>query len=201
MAVTGVVLFGFVLGHMIGNLQIYLGPEVLDAYAHKLQSLGPALWGIRAVLLACVVLHIVSAIQLALLANEARPQGYLKKASVASTYASRTMLWSGPIIAAFLVYHLLHFTVGSAHPNFEFGKVYNNVVLGFQQPAVSLFYMISMVLLGFHLQHGVWSMFQTLGFNHPRYTPGLKAAATAFAVVIVVGNCSIPLAVLTGLVK
>lgn len=201
MAVTGVILFGFVVGHMMGNLQIFLGAEKLDAYAALLHSMPGVLWMARLVLLGSVGLHILAAVQLTLQSWEARPKGYVKKEPVAATYAARTMRWSGPIIAAFVVYHLLHFTFGSAHPDFQPLKVYQNVVTGFQVWPVSLFYIVAMVLLGFHLQHGLWSMFQSLGFSHPRYTPKLKMFATVFATVIVAGNCSIPIAVLAGLVK
>ena len=201
MAVTGFVLCGFVLGHMVGNLQLFAGPDKLNTYAEFLQGLGGALWAIRGFLLLCVGLHIAMAIQLTLLKWEARPDSYVKKAAIASTYASRTMIWSGPIVGAFIVYHLLHFTTGQAHPEFVRGDVYRNVVIGFQDPAAALFYMVANILLAIHLYHGVWSMFQSVGVAHPRYTPFLKLIAKAFGYVIGVGNVSMPLAVLAGLVK
>ena len=193
MAATGMILFGFVTGHMLGNLQIYLGPDKLNAYAHFLQSNLGLLWGARTVLLLSVVLHISMAIQLAALKSRARPIAYQKKANAGSSYASRTMLWSGPIIFAFIVYHLLHFTIGSAHPDFREGSVYHNVVSGFQQPLVSIAYIVAMLLLGIHLHHGVWSMFQSIGVSHPRYTPMLKRFALIATIGIVAGNISIPL--------
>ena len=201
MAVTGVILFGFVLGHMLGNMQVYLGPEKLDAYGKALHSLGPLLWAVRLALLGAVVLHIVASIQLWKQSNSARPQAYVKKEDIAASYAARTMRWSGPILAAFIIYHLLHFTTGTAHPDFVYLGVYHNVVTGFQSVPASLFYIIAMVLLGLHLNHGLWSMFQTMGVSHPRYTPMLKRFAQVFAAIIVIGNCSIPLAVLTGVIK
>jgi succinate dehydrogenase / fumarate reductase cytochrome b subunit len=201
MAVTGFVLFGFVIGHMVGNLQLFAGPEKLNKYAELLQSLGGALWAVRLFLLGCVALHILSAMQLWSNKNQARPQGYVKKASIATSYAARTMIWSGPIIAFFIVYHLLHFTTGQAHPAFVKGNVYQNVVIGFQNPVVALFYMVANVMLAIHLYHGVWSMFQTLGVNHPRYTPLLRNFAKLFGFVIGAGNVSMPLAVLAGIVK
>jgi succinate dehydrogenase / fumarate reductase cytochrome b subunit len=201
MALTGFVLFGFVMGHMVGNLQVFSGPEKLNKYAEFLQGLGGALWAVRLVLLSCVVLHIVSAYQLWRNKSEARPQAYMKKASIATSYAARTMIVSGPIIACFLIYHLLHFTTGQAHPEFVKGDVYRNVVTGFSNPAVSLFYMVANVLLAMHLYHGVWSMFQTLGVNHPRYTPILRNFAKLFGFIIGAGNVSMPLAVLAGIVK
>lgn len=199
MAVTGFILSGFVLGHMVGNLQMFAGPEKLNAYAAFLQSLGGALWAARLVLLASVGLHIAMAVQLTMLKLDARPQSYVKKTSLVSTYAARTMIWSGPIVAAFIIYHVLHFTTGQAHPDFKPGDVYTNVIIGFRNPAVSLFYMVANILLAFHLYHGVWSMFQSLGVAHPRYTPMLKRVAQAYGIVIGLGNVAMPMAVLTGI--
>ena len=206
MALSGIVLVGFVLGHMLGNLQIYLppGPEgryALDAYAEALHHNVPLLWGARTVILLSVLAHIFSAIQLARLNNAARPVAYVRHTPIVSTYASRTMYWSGPIVLAFIVYHLLHFTTGTVHPNFQFLHVQQNVIRGFSVWYVSLFYIVSMILLCLHLYHGVWSMFQSLGLAHPAYTPKLKIGAKAFAAIIAAGNISIPLAVLTGVVK
>jgi succinate dehydrogenase / fumarate reductase cytochrome b subunit len=163
MAVTGFILFGFVVGHMVGNLQVFAGPEKLNKYAEFLQSLGGGLWAARFVLLGAVILHIVSAVQLYNNKAQARPQGYVKKATIATSYAARTMVWSGPIILFFLIYHLLHFTTGQAHPDFVKGDVYRNVVTGFSNPAAALFYMVANVLLAIHLYHGVWSMFPDAG--------------------------------------
>ena len=202
MAVTGVILTGFILAHMVGNLQIFLGPERINAYGRFLHANMELLWPVRIVLLLSVSLHVLAAWQLTILNNfKARPIAYLKKTAIASTYAARTMVWSGPIVAAFIVYHLLHFTTGTAHPNFIEGDVYHNVITGFQVPAAALFYIVANILLAMHLYHGVWSMFQTLGVNHPRYTPWLKGGAKVFGVVIGLGNCSIPLAVLAGLLS
>ena len=202
MAATGFVLCGFVLGHMIGNLQMFQGPEKLNHYAEFLQSLGGALWVIRGVLLLCTVLHILSAFQLWRLKSEARPQAYVRKATIATSYAARTMMWSGPIIGAFLVYHILHLTTGQAlGSQFIKGDVYHNVVVGFSNPAVSFFYIVANVLLAMHLYHGVWSMFQSLGVNHPRYTPILKTVAKFYGWIVGIGNVSMPLAVLTQVVK
>lgn len=202
MAVTGFVLSGFVLGHMIGNLQVYQGPEKLNHYAEMLQSLGGLLWFARFVLLAAAIFHVTAAYQLWRLKNEARPQSYVKKAHIATSYAARTMIWSGPIVGAFLIYHILHFTTGQAlGSQFIKGDVYHNVIVGFQNPAASLFYIIANILLAIHLYHGVWSMFQSLGVNHPKYTPKLKTLAKVYGWVVGIGNVSMPLAVLVGLVK
>lgn len=202
MAVSGFILFGFVIGHMLGNLQILSGPEDFNGYSKFLHSLPLGLWLARIILLISVALHIIASVQLALLKRRARPVAYAKKKSLVSTYASRTMYWSGPIILAFVIYHLLQFTFGvTGVPNFQEADVYRNVVSGFQQPIISIWYIISMVLLCLHLRHGVWSMFQTLGVNHPRYTPILRFAATAFALVVAIGFISIPVSVLAGWVS
>ena len=201
MAVSGLILFLFVLGHLVGNLQIYEGPEKLNNYARLLRSMPALLWGARITLIVMVALHIWSSIQLALLKIEARPVGYVKKKAAASSYPSRTMYWSGPIILAFVIYHLLDFTFGAINPRFQEGDVYANVVASFQDIRVSAFYIVAMVLLCMHLYHGLWSMFQSLGFSHPRYTPVLKHVAAAVAILIAAGNISIPVSVLAGLVR
>ena len=202
MATTGIVLSGFVLGHMLGNLQLFQGRDKLNHYAELLQSLGGVLWLVRGFLLLCTVAHIASAYQLWRLKNDARPQAYVRKATIATTYAARTMFWSGPIVGAFLVYHILHFTTGQAFGSgFIKGDVYHNVIVGFSNPAVSLFYIVANILLAMHLYHGVWSMFQSLGVNHPKYTPILKTVAKFYAWIVGVGNVAMPLAVLTQVVK
>ena len=201
MAVSGCVLFLFVLGHMLGNLQVFEGPEQFNKYAALLRTLPEGLWAVRIILLIMVVLHIVAAVQLALRKRAARPIGYAKRKPIGSTYSSRTMYWSGPIILAFIIYHLLDLTAGNLNPNFIEGDVYHNVIASFSNPLVSAWYIFAMVLLALHLRHGVWSMFQSVGLSHPRYTPTLRRAATAFAVVIFLGFISVPIGVLTGLVK
>jgi succinate dehydrogenase / fumarate reductase cytochrome b subunit len=201
MAVSGLILFLFVVGHLIGNLQIYEGPEKLNNYAKFLRSVPAALWTVRITLLVMVILHVWSSVQLALLKFDARPTGYVKKKATKSSYASRTMYWSGPIILAFVIYHLLDFTFGTVNPNFEEGNVYANVIASFQLIPVSAFYIVGMLLLCMHLYHGLWSMFQSLGYSHPRYTPVLKRSAAVVAILIAAGNISIPLSVLAGLVR
>jgi succinate dehydrogenase / fumarate reductase cytochrome b subunit len=203
MAVTGIIMFGFVIGHLAGNLQIFQGPAKINHYAEMLRSLGPLLWFTRAVLITAVILHIWSSAQLWLLQREARPVKYIKKENINSTYASRTMYWSGPIVLAFVLFHLMNFTFGNVHPGGTFveGSVYNNVVTTFQVWPASIFYIIGMVLLCMHLYHGLWSMFQSLGFSHPIYTPWIQLLAKFFAVVIAIGYISIPVAVLTGFIK
>ncbi len=207
MAVTGVILFGYVVAHLLGNLQIFGNPDQINIYAaflHNPANVG-LLWGARVALLLAVILHIVASIQLWKLKSDARPVAYVKKEDPAATYASRTMMWSGPIVAAFVIFHVLHLTVGAVLPLQEIGpnqpNVRANVIAGFTNPAVSAFYILAMILLCMHLYHGLWSMFQSLGFSHPRYTPKLKKGAAIFAILIAIGNCSIPIAVMAGLVK
>jgi succinate dehydrogenase / fumarate reductase, cytochrome b subunit len=201
MALTGVILTGFVLVHMIGNLLLYQGPEALNHYGELLQSKPPLVWTARLVLLACVALHIWAATTLTLANWAARPVGYRKTAYEASTYACRTMRWGGPLLALFIVYHLLHFTVGSVHPDFIRGNVYHNVVIGFQNPLVAFFYVLSMAALALHLFHGITSMLQTIGLSHPRYNGLRSLVGAAYAAVVTVGNLSFPLSVFFGLVR
>jgi succinate dehydrogenase / fumarate reductase cytochrome b subunit len=201
MAVSGCILFLFVVAHLIGNLQIYEGPDKLNRYAVLLRTEPALLWAARIVLLAMLVLHIWSAMQLAARNIGARPVGYQKKKATGSSYASRTMYWSGPIILAFVIYHLLDFTFGQVNPHYQPGNVYGNVVASFQLIPVAGFYIIAMLLLCLHLYHGLWSMFQSLGIAHPRYTPMLRRAAAMVATLIAVGNISIPVAVLSGWVR
>jgi succinate dehydrogenase / fumarate reductase cytochrome b subunit len=203
MAVTGLALFGFVVAHMLGNLQVYLGPAALNAYAEGLRKLPALLWAMRVGLLLAAALHVWSAYGLTRMNLEAREQGYRERASRASTYASRTMRWSGVILLLFVVYHLLHFTFGarSVHPRFVPGDAYHNFVTGFQNPLVSAFYILAMLALGLHMYHGVWSMMQTLGLSHARYNRWRHAFAATMTVLVVGANVSFPLAVLTGVLR
>jgi succinate dehydrogenase / fumarate reductase cytochrome b subunit len=203
MAVTGILLFIFVIGHLLGNLQVFEGPAKLNAYGAFLHSIGEVLWPVRIILLLAVTLHIVATVQLALRKKRARPVEYSVKKAIASSYASRTMYWSGPIVLAFIIFHLLHLTAGYIHPGAAYieGDVYHNVVSGFQVWWVSLSYIIAISLLGLHLRHGLWSMFQSLGIHQPQHTARLKTAAMVIAVLIVLGYISIPISVLLGLVK
>ena len=210
MAATGIVLFGYVVGHLLGNLQIYSSnPDQINRYAAFLHNPlnAVALWGVRAVLLLCVGLHIVAATQLWLQNRAARPIGYCKKDDLPTSYAARTMIWSGPIIGAFVVFHVLHLTAGAVVPLQDVNSnpltpdVRANVIAGFQNPAIAGFYILAMLLLCLHLLHGVWSMFQSVGVSHPRYTPWLKRFAAICALAIAIGNISIPVAALAGWLK
>jgi succinate dehydrogenase / fumarate reductase, cytochrome b subunit len=203
MAITGVILLLFVIGHMLGNLQIFEGPEQMNFYGAALRRFPEALWAVRAILLVSFVLHIWASVDLAIRKKKARPIGYARRENVASTYASRTMYWSGPIILAFVIYHLLDLTAGTIHRGGAFvaGDPYHNLVSGFQVWWVSAWYIFCMILLGLHIRHGAWSMFQSVGINHPRHTPILKKAATIAAILIVAGYISIPVSIMVGLVQ
>lgn len=201
MAVTGIILFGFVVGHMLGNLQIYLGAERLNHYAELLQANQALLWVVRLFLLFCVGVHIVAAVQVWLRNRAARPVKYRVFRPPAVDYAARTMVWSGPIIAFFILFHLLDLTVGVANPDFIRGDVYHNVLASFSNPLVAGVYIVANLLLAFHLYHGLWSLFQTFGWDHFRFGWVRRAVAVVFSVLICAGNISIPLAVLTGFVN
>jgi succinate dehydrogenase / fumarate reductase, cytochrome b subunit len=201
MAITGLILFGFVIGHMLGNLQVFMGAKQMNAYAAMLKANATLLWGVRIVLLVGVILHIVAAVQLTRMSQRSRPEGYHYKDVIQADYAARTMRWSGPIIAVFVIYHLLHFTTGSVHPRFDVHDVYRNVISGFRVWPVSLFYIIAMVALAFHLWHGVWSLFQTLGLINPKSNKIIHRLAAIATLALVTGFISIPMAVLAGLIS
>lgn len=226
MAVTGLVLVLFVLGHMLGNLQIFLGADVINAYAHKLHSLpGVVLWGIRLFLLACVALHIWMAVLLTIENRRARPEEYRQKGVVQATYASRTMRMSGVILLAFIVFHIAHFTVrnvpGKGYNEqiadvplvkggetvFKNGEPYmtfnvnDMMVAGFEVWWVSLFYLVAMALLCMHLSHGVSSMFQTVGLRNKIWRKRLDRVAVVYGWVIFLGFASIPAAVAVGVLE
>jgi succinate dehydrogenase / fumarate reductase cytochrome b subunit len=196
MAVSGLILALFVLGHLIGNLQIFLGPDQFNGYARTLRHLPEIVWPVRAILLVMVLLHIWSSLQLAVVKSEARPVGYRKKQAAGSSYASRTMYWSGPIIAAFVIYHLMQFTFGAGGTPYHEFDAYGNVISGFRVPIVSIFYIVAMGLLCLHLRHGLWSLFQSLGFSHPRHTPAIQRAASLVSLFVFFGFSSIPVAVM-----
>lgn len=208
MAISGLVLAGFVLVHMAGNLKMYLGQQAFNDYAEGLRSIGSpllphsaALWIARVVLLAAVMAHLVSAWQVTRQSQAARGGRYVKHAYVRSDYAVRTMRWGGVILLLFIVYHLLHLTLGTVHPDFRAGDAFHNVVQGFENPLVALFYIAANLALGLHLFHGVWSSLQSLGANHPRSNRWRETAAALFAFVVTAGNVSFPVAVLAGIVR
>jgi succinate dehydrogenase / fumarate reductase cytochrome b subunit len=198
MALTGIALFGFVVAHMLGNLQVYLGPRALNAYAESLRHLGALLWAARIGLLVAAALHVWAAYSLTMMNRAARPEGYRATEHRESTYASRTMRWSGVLLLLFIVYHLMHMTWGNAHPDFIAGDVYHNVIVGFRPTLVSVVYVVAMLALGLHMYHGVGSFLQTLGLSHPRYNHLRHGFATLITAVVVLGNISMPVAVLAG---
>jgi len=200
MAASGLLLYGFVVMHMIGNLQVFLGAHAINAYGQFLHGFlhGQGLYLARAALILAALLHVWAAVVLTLSNLTARAVGYREWQARESTYASRTMVWSGPLLLAFLLYHLAHFTTGTAHPEFVPGDVYRNVVVGFQNPFASAFYILAMLALGLHMYHGFWSMLQTLGLSHPRWNRVRRGVSALLAFGVVAGNISIPLAVLLG---
>lgn len=213
MAITGLALVGFVIGHLIGNLQIFLGPEALNRYGHFLQSTPELIWPVRIVLLAMVGLHIAAAIALTRENRAARPVPYAHFEVVAASYASRTMFMSGLIIFIFIIYHLLHFTVQvpavnltgqdfhTLHDVKERHDIYQMMILGYRNPLVSGFYVLGIALLCLHLSHGISSMFQSLGLSNRVYGRFLDKLAVVAAILIFAGYISIPTAVLLGVVK
>ncbi len=228
MAVTGLILVGFVTGHLVGNLQIFLPPDHINGYAHFLQGLGPALWGIRLFLLACVAIHIWAAVALTLESKSARgPEKYGVHRWLRASVASRYMRMTGVVVLAFLIYHLLHFTVGlagtdtfkSALPHWtmqhdvrEFGiplasagtevhDVYSMVFLGFASPLVSLFYIVAVGLLAMHMWHGIDSVFQTFGLRNNSWNGCLRRVVAIFCIAYFLGNLLIPGTILAGIAK
>ncbi len=202
-AITGLLLLLFVIVHLLGNLQVFLGPDALNSYAEKLQHLGALLWVLRGGLLVAFVLHVWAVLRLQLRNWGARPVAYVEKHPLKSTLASRTMIWTGLVVFAFIVYHLLHFTLGVTDPSAyalhdPLGRhdVYGMVVRGFQQPAVAATYAIAMILLFFHLKHGISSVFQSMGWNAPKYQGFTRALGRGLAAVIVVGNVAMPVLIL-----
>ena len=208
-AITGLVLMLFVFGHLLGNLQIFLGPRWINDYAQHLRDLGVLLWLVRVVLLVSVALHIYFTILLAIENRHARAQNYIKRDYVKASFASRHMVVSGLIVLAFIIYHLAHFTVRTTDRRFALLKadplghydVYSMMVYGFQNVYVSAFYVIGLFLLTLHLTHGSSSFFQSLGLNDKKLTPRLALGGRIFAWLLFVGYTSIPVAVLLGLVK
>jgi succinate dehydrogenase / fumarate reductase cytochrome b subunit len=201
MSVTGAIGVGYVLAHMLGNLQVFEGPEKLNAYAALLKSNIGLLWTARSILIAAVILHIFAAYQLARTSQKSRPVGYKRWRAVGSDFASRTMRWTGALIALFIAYHLLHLTIGTVHPDFVEADVYHNVITGFRVWYVSVVYIAAMLMLALHLYHGVWSMCESLGFNYPKYNHLIRALATILTVIVVAGFIAIPAAVLLGFIS
>ena len=216
MAITGIVLFGYVVLHLWGNLKIFAGPESINDWGSFLRVFGSpvfanewVLWLIRIFLGTCLVLHIVAAIQLTIRDRASRPTGYAEWKSqglrgISSTYASRTMRWTGIVVLLFIIYHVLDLTTGTLHPDnyapFHHGDIYSNVIGDFKNWYVALIYIIAVSLLGLHLYHGIWSFFQTLGWNNTRSNRLIRNAALVVALALTIGNIAIPVAVFTGII-
>ncbi|MCB2229365.1 succinate dehydrogenase cytochrome b subunit [bacterium] len=208
MAVSGLVALLFVIGHMVGNLQIFLGQDQINHYAETLQNLGPLLWVIRGFLILFILIHIWEGIKLKLENVASRPEPYSYRKYRKASLASRTMIWTGLIIASFVGYHLAHFTVQATNPAFKTlvdaqGRhdVYSMMILGFQNVWVSLLYIIAIGLLCYHLSHGVTSMFQSMGLNKPETQPTLDKIGLTLSVILFLGYISIPLSILAGIVN
>ncbi len=209
MAVTGLVGIGFLLGHMYGNLKIFLGAEYFNHYAEGLRDLGAPLlghthflWIFRLVLIASVVLHVWAAYSLTRQAWAARPDDYAVKRTIEANYATKLMRWGGVLIFVFITYHLMHFTMGIlVHPDFIHGDAYHNVMVGFSWAPAAIFYIIAVIMLGIHLYHGGWSLMQTLGILAPRYDTLVRRLALLLGIIVALGFSIVPAAVLTGFVK
>jgi succinate dehydrogenase / fumarate reductase cytochrome b subunit len=208
-AITGIILILFVIGHLLGNLQIFIGPDWINGYSQHLHDLGPLLWLIRIFLICTVIIHIYVTIKLAIENRRARPERYIDKDYVKATFASRHMVMSGLIVFVFIVYHLAHFTFRKTDPRFALLKpdplghydVFSMMVYGFQNYLVSGFYVLGLFLLTLHLSHGSSSFFQSLGLNDRKLTPRLAFAGRVFAWLLFIGYTSIPVAILLGLIK
>ncbi len=202
MAVTGIILVVFVIEHMVGNLLTFKGPDAINAYAAFLKSSKEVLWTFRIGLLVTLIIHVDSMVQLTRLNRSSRPPAgrYAKTTHQAATPAARSMRWGGVFLLLFLVYHLLHLTTGTVHPDFSHTDVHHNLMVAFRIPWKVAMYGAAMVALAMHLYHGVWSLFQTLGVSHPHLEKPRLWLATALAVVIPLGFVSIPLAILLGVI-
>jgi succinate dehydrogenase / fumarate reductase cytochrome b subunit len=202
MAVTGLVMVAYLITHVLANLLVFQGPSKINAYSAFLHGTGGALWAARVVLLAALIFHVIAAVQLAARRQTARPVGYAAgRDSQVSTLASRTIRWGGVLILAFLVYHILHFTTGTAHPSFVEGDPYHNVTTGFRNPVVVAVYLIAMAAVGLHLYHGVWSSGRSLGMSPPSPHPLRRTVALVLALLVWLGFTVIPLAVYAGVVR
>jgi succinate dehydrogenase / fumarate reductase cytochrome b subunit len=202
MGATGLIMVGYLVLHMAGNLQLFLGREVLNRYAELLHTSEELLWILRLVLIASVTLHAIAAYQLTVRDRSARPVGYKKHERQSSTIGSRVMRWGGVLILVFIPLHLLNFTTGGWHPMFEHGDVYGNLVYAFEQwPLLAAFYVIVMVFVGLHLYHGAWAMLRTLGVAKPSADPLQRKFVSLLAWIVAVGFVAVPAAIVLGLVR
>jgi succinate dehydrogenase / fumarate reductase, cytochrome b subunit len=202
MAVTGVIWVAYLITHVLANLLVFQGPSKINAYSAFLHGTGGALWAARLVLIAALVFHVVAAIQLASRRHEARPVGYAAgREPHTSTFASRTIRWGGALILLFLLFHILHFTVGTVHSSFLEGDPYHNVAAGFRNPVVVVLYLIAMAVVGLHLYHGVWSSGRSLGMSPPSPRPLRRSLALVLALLVWLGFSIIPIAVYAGVIR
>jgi succinate dehydrogenase / fumarate reductase, cytochrome b subunit len=202
MAVTGLVMLAYLITHVLANLMVFQGPAKINAYSAFLHGTGGALWVARLVLLAALVLHVVAAAQLTARRRAARPVAYAAgREPQVSTFASRTIRWGGVLILIFIVYHLLHFTLGTVHPSFVEGDPYHNVAAGFGNPLVVIFYELALAALGLHLYHGIWSSGRSLGVSPPSPHPLKRQLAAVLSVLIWAGFAVIPIAVGAGALR
>ncbi|MCS7204858.1 MAG: succinate dehydrogenase cytochrome b subunit [Leptospiraceae bacterium] len=209
-AITGILLILFIIAHMLGNWNMFLGPDAMNSYAQALHDLGGLLWVARIGLLVVFVLHVFFTIQLNIENKMARPVPYYKKEYIKASLSSRTMVLSGLVVFSFVVYHLLHYTFGVIQPETYKGNltdsmgrpdVYSMVIFSFRNPLISLSYIIAMLLLAMHLDHAFQSAFQTLGFANKRNFPKLIQFSRAFAIFVFLGYSVIPLSVLLGIIN
>jgi succinate dehydrogenase / fumarate reductase cytochrome b subunit len=198
MAVTGLILFGFIVAHLLGNLQVFLGPERLNSYSAFLKSLGELLWVARIILIVSFVTHTILSIQVSMANRAARPKGYREARTLETNFAARSMMFGGPMILFYLIYHLLMFTFLTTGPGYSHTDVYSNVVSAFRVPMISGVYILAMIFLGLHLYHGTWSMLQTLGLASPASERFRRVAAPVVAVGVAGGYIAIPVAILAG---
>jgi succinate dehydrogenase / fumarate reductase cytochrome b subunit len=201
MAVTGFVLFAFVVVHMVGNLQAFRGAASLDGYAEQLRAFPALLWTTRVLLAVAALVHVVAGAQLWTARRRAREVGYHDHRPGDSSASSRTMFWSGFLVLGFVVYHLLDLTFGVVSPDFRDGEVFHNLVTSLARGAAAVFYVVAVAGLGFHLWHGLWSAFQSLGIANRAFTPEIQRLAAALATVLAVGFAAVPLAILLGVVR
>jgi succinate dehydrogenase / fumarate reductase cytochrome b subunit len=202
MAASGLIMVAYLITHVLANLLVFQGPSKINAYSAFLHGTGGALWAARLVLLVALVLHVIAAVQLAARRGEARPVGYAAgRNPQVSTWASRTIRWGGALILAFLVYHILHFTIGTAHPDFIEGDPYHNVATGFHNPLVVVVYLVAMAAVGLHLYHGIWSSGRSLGMSPPSPQPLRRSIAMVIALLVWLGFTVIPIAVYAGVVR
>lgn len=208
MAVTGFIWFGFLVGHVVGNLKAFEGAGIFDEYAHHLRILGTPilpnmgfLWAFRGFMLAALLIHVYLSWDTSRQSWAARKTKYRRKENQNFDWASNFMRWGGVLIAVFVVYHILHMTTGTVHPDFREGEAYHNLVVGLSNPLVAGFYVLAMIAILAHLYHGIWSMFQTLGAHHPKYHHYRRPLAVVLSIVIFLGFISIPVAVVTGMLS